>query len=987
MKSFVKISAVLLALILIVAVAAVFIVPPLAKPVLVEKLSLALHRNVTIEKISINPFYISATVTGFAVREPAQEKPFVAFEELYVDVQGISSLFERALILREIRLTRPQVSIRRDAEGSYNFVDLIPKEEAKKEEKKAFHFSLNNISVINGSIDFDDQPVKARHIVRDMNFSVPFVSNISHFIDHYVEPKFTATINGDRYELIGKTKPFAHSRETIFDIDIRGFDIPDYLNYLPVRLNCNLVSARLDTRLNVRFIMTDGKAPAIKVTGGVSLSNIQLDDLKKNPILKLPAVEIGLASVEPFVPDIHLSQVIIRTPDLVVRRDKAGKINLLNLVTPKQSRASENRRIRPEEDKKKDAAATDKKTPLKFRIDEFSVDSGKATFIDLAPENPVRLSIAPFNLQVKNLATGKGNAGTVNFSLTLDNKGIATAGGSIELDPVRTDLLLDVKNIGIRSFLPYFAEKVKIDLTRGAVSTAGRFVFSGEAGEKPSISYSGKLAVSNFATRDKAFSNDFVNWKQLYFDRINARLNPLSLDIKGVSLTDFYARVIVNPNGTLNLQDIFGAKPAKEQDQAKQAEIVPAAQAHAPQPPQKGTAPKIKIGKVTLQGGTIDFTDRLIKPNYSAEMHNIGGSVTGLSSEEITRAAIDLKGSLGYGSPVIITGKINPLIKDLSADVKLTFKDIELSPTTPYSSKYVGYPILKGKLTFDVAYLIDKQKLDAQNKIFIDQLTFGDRVESPEAIKAPVPLAVSLLTDRNGRINLDIPISGNLNDPEFQLWPLIWKILGNIIVKAATAPFTMLASLIGGGEELSYVEFDYGSKVLTDAGRHKIQTLAKALYERPNLKLEIMGCIDPEKDKEGFKLAEMNRRIKAGKLKDMIRKGAADIDIDQVAVEPQEYEKYLKAAYEAGKFPKPRTVIGTLKPLPVPEMEKLILSYIEATPSDLRLLATARAEAVKEFILKSGQVAPGRIFMVEPQLSSPPRKEKVKDSRVEFKVK
>lgn len=986
MKRFIKISALCFFSVFIVVVAACYLVPPLVKPVVVEKLSQALHRSVTIEKIGINPFYLSATIKGVSVREPGLEKPFVAFEELYVNAGGISSLFKRALILQEICLTRPQVSIRRDAEGGYNFMDLIPREETKEEGKKPFHFSLNNIRIIDGSIDFDDRPVGIRHTVREMNFSVPFISNISHFVDHYVEPKFTATVNGDRYEIVGKTKPFAHSRETIFDVDIREFDIPDYLDYLPVKLNCKLVSARLDTRLNVRFIMAEGKAPAVKMSGSVSLSNIQLDDLKKNSILKLPAVEIGLASVEPFVPDIHLSQVIIRTPDLVVRRDKAGTINLMNLTAPGKDRAPENRPIRPQEDKKKEAAATDKKT-LKFRIDEFSVDSGKAAFIDLSPANPVRLSITPLNLQVKNLATGKENDGTVDLSLTLDNKGIVKAGGTIGLDPVRTNLLLDVKNIGIRSFLPYFAEKVKIYLTRGAVSTAGRFVFAGESGEKPSISYSGNLAVSNLATRDKAFSNDFLNWRQLYFDRIDARLNPLSLDVKGISLTDFYARVIVNPNGTLNLQNIFGTKPAGEQDQARQAEVGPAARAHAPQPPQKGTAPKIKIGKVTLQGGTIDFTDRLIRPNYSAEIHNIGGSITGLSSEEITRAAVDLKGSLGHGSPVMITGKINPLIKDLFADVKLTFKDIELSPATPYSSKYVGYPILKGKLTFDVAYLIDKQKLDAQNKIFIDQLTFGDRVESPEAIQVPVTLAVSLLTDRNGQINLDIPVTGDLNDPEFRLWPLIWKIIGNLIVKAATAPFTLLASLVGGGEELSYVEFDYGSKALTDEARHKVQTLTKALYERPNLKLEIMGCIDPEKDKEGFKLAEMNRRIKAAKLKDMLRKETADADIDQIKIEPQEYEKYLKKAYEAGKFPKPRTVIGTLKSLPAPEMEKLLLSHIEVTPSDLRLLATTRAEAVKELILKSGQVAPGRIFVVEPRLSSSQKKEKLKDSRVEFKVK
>ena len=149
-------------------------------------------------------------------------------------------------------------------------------------------------------------------------------------------------------------------------------------------------------------------------------------------------------------------------------------------------------------------------------------------------------------------------------------------------------------------------------------------------------------------------------------------------------------------------------------------------------------------------------------------MLNVGGSVTGLSSEEISTAAVDLRGNLGAGSPIEIKGRINPLIKDLFADIKLDFRDIELSPVTPYSSKFLGYPILKGKLTFDVAYHVEKRKLEARNRIFIDQLTFGERVESPDAIKAPVTTAVSLLTDRNGQINLDIPVAGSLDDPQFE---------------------------------------------------------------------------------------------------------------------------------------------------------------------------------------------------------------------------
>jgi hypothetical protein len=220
-------------------------------------------------------------------------------------------------------------------------------------------------------------------------------------------------------------------------------------------------------------------------------------------------------------------------------------------------------------------------------------------------------------------------------------------------------------------------------------------------------------------------------------------------------------------------------------------------------------------------------------------MLNLKGSVTGLSSQEISRAKVKLKGNIGYGSPLYIAGTINPLKKDLFADIKINFKNLEMSQMTPYAIKFLGYPIIKGKLNFDVSYLVDKRKLTAENKIFFDQLTFGDKVDSPDAIKAPVTLAVSLLTDRNGQIKLDIPLSGSLDDPKFRVWPLVWQILVNLITKAVTAPFSLLSSVTGGGDEMSFVEFDYGSSVLAEDGRKKIEALAKVLYDRPSLKLDI----------------------------------------------------------------------------------------------------------------------------------------------------
>jgi hypothetical protein len=250
-----------------------------------------------------------------------------------------------------------------------------------------------------------------------------------------------------------------------------------------------------------------------------------------------------------------------------------------------------------------------------------------------------------------------------------------------------------------------------------------------------------------------------------------------------------------------------------------------------------------------------------------------------------------------------------------------------------------------------------------------------------------VGLAVSLLTDRYGQINLDIPVTGSLDDPKFSVWRIVWQVVVNLITKALTAPFALLASLTGGGEELSFAEFDYGSAAVGDANLKKIGAIAKALTERPQLKMDITGYIDPEKDKEGLKKAEFDRKLKVQKLKETAAGDRAATPVEQISIKPEEYEKYLTLAYEAEKFPKPRTALGLQKKLPKEEMEKLIMTNIAVTDSDLRELASRRAENVKELILKTGEVPSARIFIVEPKTLAAENKEKVKASRVDFKLK
>lgn len=965
-----------------------FLVPPILKSILMKKLSESLHREVTVERIHFNPFTLALTVQGFGIRERGGADSFVSFQELFVNLQ-IISVARQALVLDEVRLVKPSVTILRNTDGSYNFSDLLEKkpEEGKKEPGKPFLFSINSIRLVDGRAEFRDGPKDTKHVAENIQAGIPFISNMAYALETKVEPSFSAVINGDPYTLTGVTKPFKDSRETEFKISIKDLDIPYYLSYVPMKLNFILPSAKLDVDATLTYRQERGNSPVLILKGKTALRDVVLQDLRKAPLLKFPSLTVDTADLEPLAGRIHLAKVVLEAPAVNVRRNAAGEINLLSLV-PEKAKEEKKAGEKKDSPPSKAAPASDKAGPV-VEIDELLLEKGTVSFRDETTPGPFSLPLRDIRLEARNLSTASGKEGTVDLSVGFPKRGVLSLKGPVTITPVSAVLAVDVKDIDLPGFQPYWAEAVNLHVTGGKIGGRGQLDLAPEE-KPPRIRYAGRLMVTRFASIDKVQAADFLKWKSLYLNDLDAVVFPLKVEVRQVALTDFYSRVMVYPDATLNVQRIAAEK--KKEEPGK-----PPEKGEAAGPPQKGpvkdekgkppAGPDITIGAITLQGGEIDFLDNHVKPTFSGRLVEIGGRIGRISSREEIQGDVDLRGKLDGYAPLEITGRINPLSRDLFVDLKASFKDMDLSPVTPYSGRYAGYAIEKGKLSFDLKYLIEKKKLESQNIVFIDQLTLGEKVESPQATKLPVSLAISLLKDRHGQIRLDIPVAGTLDDPEFSVWRIIVQVLVNILTKAATAPFALLGSLMGGGEEMSYVEFNAGSAAVGEANAKKLATLGKALKERPSLKMDIEGFVDREQDREGLRTTLFLRKLKVQKLNESLKKGGAAIPVDDVKIEPAERDRYLKMAYDAETFPKPRNIIGIAKNLPPAEMEKLMLTHIEIRDGDLRLLASRRANAVRDVLLKSGDVTPDRIFIVEPKTLTPQKKEKLKDSRVDFRLK
>ena len=446
------------------------------------------------------------------------------------------------------------------------------------------------------------------------------------------------------------------------------------------------------------------------------------------------------------------------------------------------------------------------------------------------------------------------------------------------------------------------------------------------------------------------------------------------MSVADIALTDFYSRIIVNDTGRLNLTDVFRPVPEGQPAAVPETSADPETQKM-----------QIRVDTVTLQAGSVAFSDYFTKPNFTAGMKQITGSVRGLSSRPDTRAKIHLKGIHGNSSPLDIVGDINPLADRTFADIDITFNDIELSHFTPYSSKYLGYKIEKGKLILDLEYKIDGMKLVSENRVRFDNFTLGDRVQSEHATSLPVGLAVSLLKNRDGQIDLDLPITGELDDPEFKIGSVVIKMLTNLILKVVTSPFAVIGSMFGGGEDLGYAAYEFGERHLRGVTSKKLDTLAQALKEKPSVRLEIQGSYDPVEDARALKLKAYEDLLKARKLKQMAAQGRDPGRLEDIVILDDERTFLVLSVYEDAAFPKPRDETGVEKTLIPSEKEKLLITNIRITDDDLRLLAMDRSKAVKAYLVSNGGIESKRIFLLEPKASE--NSEARDNARVTFLLK
>lgn len=692
----------------------------------------------------------------------------------------------------------------------------------------------------------------------------------------------------------------------------------------------------------------------------------------KEPAIKVPALELRGAVVDLGGRSVRVAELDVQGASVAAVRQKNGEIDLLRLLGPQPARAK--------------AAGPE----WLLAVDRLALQAAALRIEDRSVRRPVTTAIDGIGLELHGFSTARGNATRLKLESRINKRGKLGVSGEVALEPLKAALKLDLRSIDLLPLQPYVLAQTNIAISRGSLSTQGTLNLQRGRGDTLLASFRGDLGVADFASVDKLNSADFLRWRSLRVGGINARLEPLSLAIRRVAVDDFYSRLILDEEGRLNLREIQGggggdrrsaSAPAAEAVQALEpaGEAAFGGTAGTPERPAQGRRsvelvppsappPPLRIEHIEFKRGNIAFSDRFIQPNYDVNLTDMAGELVGLSTDQDTIARLDLSGRVDKAAPVEVRGELNPFRQDAHLDIVATVKDFELPGLSSYSGKYVGYGIARGKLSAELNYKIVERKLTATNQIFLDQLAFGDKVDSPDAVNLPVQLAVSLLKNSRGEIDLHLPVSGTLDDPEFSVFGLVVKMLFNLIGKAITSPFALLGAVVSGGEELSQLAFEPGVAAPGEAQRDKLATLAKALRERPALRLDITGRADPAVDTEGLRQAALQRLLRAQKLKAMVGSGKEAPSVDAIEVDAAEYPELLKKAYRAAEFEKPKNFFGLVKDLPPAEMEALLLANLKVGDEELRGLARRRAQAVREWLTSAGEVAGERVFVLEPKV-------------------
>ncbi|MEM7707676.1 MAG: DUF748 domain-containing protein [Pseudomonadota bacterium] len=920
---------VVLSLFVLYCVAGFFIAPSQLKKQLISQAKEQAGVDLSVERVKVNPLVLSVTLEKLASQD-REGRDLIAADRIYVNAQ-LSPLIRRNITLKSLILEKPDVNVILTAAGDPHWLELVPPTEdsapASAEESEPWIFTLTQTDVIDGKIRYADEPHPETYTTElgGLNFS------LSGLTTQVGEPgPFSIAFAHEGQGEVRLEGAFALTPLT-FDgaLTVSELQLKPSWRYARYLHGIEWESGTLNGSLDINVDGADGLELATS-NGSWSLTDTDMTLEDGQSLFQLASLTVKGPDVSLAQRSAVISSVALNDGTINLTRGPDGKLMLPAALTggevsdPEEAEASSQ------------DPAGESGEAFQFAINSVTVNNLPINWTDqsVQPETAQTLTINDLSLADFDLSPG------TQFPVKMDaalGDGQILWDGQHVLTPLAVDGGLTLSQLPLPWLTGYVRESAAVNVESGALGAQLNVSLS------EGLKADGSVEVSDLATSSE--EGPLAGFASFSLDGIDVNVpedEPALVHFDRVSLSEPNATFAIAADGSSNISRLTGSPDETE------AETQPETAAEAEEAP----GPVIELGELTIDGGTLRFADASVQPAFSASINQFGGTLKGLNSNVDKPASLDFVGKLEGYADIGIAGELNPL--ENRNKVTLSTKNIDLTSANAYAGKFVGRLIQRGRLDLELGYELDGDSLKGSNEVVLGQLTLGGSVDSEDAVSLPLDLALALLKDSSGNIDLGVPVAGNLNDPKFRIGSVVFKAFVNLIVKAAASPFFILGKLIpGGGEDLQYVNFQPGTGELDDEATGRLSKLSEALLQRPTLRLDIAGVASRGLDAPALKAQRLEADL-----------GLTDLD-EEAGVSA------LLEAFQAqiGELPTLPTEEEGAEPLPdLAAVEEQLLDAIEISDDALRELASARASAIKSALAASDESLIQRAYVLEPRL-------------------
>ncbi|GAA3974655.1 DUF748 domain-containing protein [Allohahella marinimesophila] len=915
--------------------------------------------------VSFNPFEFALQMKDLDVWDESGTR-VLGFSELAVNFD-LGSIYYQAWTLEPSHVNDAYVFVEVDESGETNFGKAYDEhatvEETSEPAGSLPRILLKKIVIADAQFEVDDQS-QGQLVEHD-------VSPVNLIVEDFVtyegrDGRYSASMTfGESQALEWEGSIDAEPYRSRGVIDLSSFKVPHLWPYVEPYVNYRITEGEVSARVNYDFSLPSADDQPLHLTlskGEVEFSNVKAaipntDAFDDESLGTMKALGVHDLSYDYAKSELAIDEAYLRGLDLSLVRNDSGQINLL---WPYADDNDSEQGGETESENESDAASnsSDTNDPFKWQISKTDISESRLTWTDNTLENPAAISLNSIAATMQNLDQNLDEAKAFEASLQPENSGAISLQGTVTPATVEATTSLTIDALSIPLAQNYVSEFMNVRLNSGTVSAQGQLKLTGD---NQIGSFDGTITSEDFDASDPVLEEALLGWESVTVEPLQVVFQPVEIDIETITLSKPSGQFRIGEDGNTNFSALTTEGGEEQQADSGGTESDDSIAAEAP--------PFINIARIQINEAQFHFMDNSLEPAVDLPMESLNGSITELSSAQQVRSDVALEGAVGEFGEVGIEGTVNPLAEQLFVDLGINVENFSLTQVSPYSVKFLGRKIEEGKLRLKLEYLVQDGELDASNSIVISDFSFGEKVESESALDLPIDLAIALLKDRSGRISLDVPVDGSLDDPDFDISAILWQAFQDVLKKAVTSPFALVGKLLGGDEEkLEAIRFDAGSHTLSGPASESLKQLSRALQERPSLTLAVQGRAVREIDGPALAQARLDKA-----LEDRRQKG-----LDEVAA----YRDYLRSEGVE---------------LPTPQDESASDEYVEAhrtasletakvSEDALQRLAVSRSQSIGKALATDYQVDPEQLQTSAPDIDAEAEGEDNEQVEVRFQL-